>query len=65
MVDHGRGELLGTGVAAQICDHIMVMQHGRIVEHGTAEAVFLSPQEAYTRDLLEAIPGRAHVLATA
>ncbi|MDR9439686.1 MAG: ABC transporter ATP-binding protein [Halomonas sp.] len=52
-------------VAAQICDHIIVMQHGRIVEHGTAEAVFLSPQEAYTRELLEAIPGRAHVLATA
>lgn len=52
-------------VAAQICDHIIVMQHGRIVEHGSAEAVFLSPQEAYTRELLEAIPGRAHVLATA
>ncbi|WP_280553627.1 ABC transporter ATP-binding protein [Halomonas sp. 25-S5] len=52
-------------VAAQICDHIIVMQYGRIVEHGTAEAVFLSPQEAYTRELLEAIPGRAHVLATA
>lgn len=52
-------------VAAQICDHIIVMQHGRIVEHGTSEAVFLSPQEAYTRELLEAIPGRAHVLATA
>ncbi|MDW7747406.1 ABC transporter ATP-binding protein [Halomonas sp.] len=52
-------------VAAQICDHIIVMQHGRIVEHGSAEAVFLSPQEAYTRELLEAIPGRAQVLATA
>ncbi|SEL44189.1 ABC transporter ATP-binding protein [Halomonas daqiaonensis] len=52
-------------VAAQICDHIIVMQHGRIVEHGTAEAVFLSPQETYTRELLKAIPGRAHVLATA
>ncbi|MCL7938747.1 ABC transporter ATP-binding protein [Halomonas sp. ATCH28] len=52
-------------VAAQICDHIIVMQHGRIVEHGSAEAVFLSPQAAYTRELLEAIPGRAHVLATA
>ncbi|WFM72854.1 ABC transporter ATP-binding protein [Halomonas sp. CKK8] len=52
-------------VAAQICDHIIVMQHGRIVEHGSAEAVFLSPREAYTRELLEAIPGRAQVLATA
>ncbi|MCE9684083.1 ABC transporter ATP-binding protein [Halomonas alkalisoli] len=52
-------------VAAQICDYIIVMQHGRIVEQGTAEAVFLSPQEAYTRELLEAIPGRDHELESA
>ncbi|XKH58845.1 ABC transporter ATP-binding protein [Halomonas sediminis] len=51
-------------VAAQICDHIIVMQHGRIVEQGTAEAVFLSPREAYTRELLDAIPGRSQELAS-
>ncbi|WP_043531858.1 ABC transporter ATP-binding protein [Litchfieldella xinjiangensis] len=50
-------------VAAQVCDRIIVMQHGRIVEQGTAQEVFLSPQEAYTRELLDAIPGRAHVAA--
>ncbi|MCG6657235.1 ABC transporter ATP-binding protein [Halomonas campisalis] len=52
-------------VAAQICDRIIVMQHGRIVEQGSAEAVFLSPQEAYTKQLLDAIPGRATELASA
>lgn len=45
-------------VAAQICDRIVVMQHGRIVEQGSAEQIFLAPQAAYTRSLLDAIPGR-------
>ncbi|ALM52004.1 ABC transporter ATP-binding protein [Halomonas huangheensis] len=47
-------------VAAQICDRIIVMQKGRIVEQGLARDVFLNPQDAYTRQLLEAIPGRHH-----
>ncbi|WP_218313793.1 ABC transporter ATP-binding protein [Halomonas sp. 18071143] len=45
-------------VAAQICDRIVVMQHGRIVEQGSAEQIFMAPQAAYTRSLLDAIPGR-------
>ncbi|KAA0013600.1 ABC transporter ATP-binding protein [Billgrantia pellis] len=52
-------------VAAQICDTIIVMQQGRIVEQGTAPEVFLTPHEAYTRQLLDAIPGRAHEPAIA
>ena len=47
-------------VAAQICDRIIVMQKGRIVEQGYAQDVFVDPQQDYTRQLLDAIPGRRH-----
>ena len=46
-------------VAAQICDHVVVMQNGRVVETGPAEQVFTEPQAQYTRALLDSIPGRA------
>ena len=45
-------------VAAQICDDVAVMQHGRIVEQGPAAEVLTHPQQAYTRALLDAAPGR-------
>ncbi|TWA85635.1 peptide/nickel transport system ATP-binding protein [Azospirillum brasilense] len=45
-------------IAAQICDTIAVMQKGRIVEIGPAKEVFGNPQHAYTRTLLDAIPGK-------
>jgi ABC-type dipeptide/oligopeptide/nickel transport system ATPase component len=35
-----------------------VMQRGRIVEQGPAAEVLTNPQQAYTRQLLEAAPGR-------
>ncbi|MCC8957395.1 ABC transporter ATP-binding protein [Bradyrhizobium sp. Pear77] len=45
-------------VAAQICDDVAVMQRGRVVEQGPAAEVLTNPQQAYTRALLEAAPGR-------
>ncbi len=45
-------------VAAQICDSIVVMQQGHIVESGTALDVLTAPSAAYTRSLLNAAPGR-------
>ncbi|MEH2478591.1 peptide/nickel transport system ATP-binding protein [Nitrobacteraceae bacterium AZCC 2146] len=45
-------------VAAQICDDVAVMQHGKVVEQGPAGEVLTNPQQAYTRQLLDAAPGR-------
>ena len=46
-------------VAAQICDDVLVMQNGEVVEHGPAGAVLSDPAHAYTRSLIEAAPGRS------
>ena len=45
-------------VAAQICDMVVVMKAGKVVEAGPTAKVFNNPQADYTRALLEAIPGR-------
>ena len=45
-------------VAANICDTIMVMQSGRVVESGPVEAIFKAPQQEYTQRLFAAVPGR-------
>ncbi|WFU33373.1 ABC transporter ATP-binding protein [Bradyrhizobium brasilense] len=45
-------------IAAEIADRVIVLQKGRIVEEGTTAEVFTAPRQAYTRDLLDAIPGR-------
>lgn len=44
-------------VVRQIADEVVVMQHGKLVEHATTDEVFDHPQKQYTRDLLDAIPG--------
>ncbi len=43
-------------VAAQLCDHVIVMHQGEIVEAGRTADLYASPQHAYTRKLFEAAP---------
>ncbi len=45
-------------VAAQVCDRIAVMRLGKIVEMGPTAALFEQAEHAYTRELLNAVPGK-------
>ena len=40
-----------------VCDEVIVLQHGRIVEQGDPDRLFRDPQHPYTRRLLAAVPG--------
>lgn len=44
------------GVVQNLCDEVVVMKDGRVVEEGPTEKVLLQPQVAYTRRLLSSIP---------
>ncbi|MFJ6541440.1 dipeptide ABC transporter ATP-binding protein [Streptomyces sp. NPDC091385] len=44
------------GVIAGMADRVAVMREGRVVEQGTAEQVYGTPREPYTRELLAAVP---------
>jgi len=46
-------------VVRHVCDRIIVMRKGRIIESGPAEQIYKQPQAEYTRDLIDAIPGLA------
>jgi len=46
------------GLAAAYCDRLLVMEKGNVVEQNTSEALFNSPQKAYTKQLLNATPHR-------
>jgi peptide/nickel transport system ATP-binding protein len=45
-------------VVKLMCDDLLVLQGGRVVEQGPAGPMLRQPRQAYTRALLEAIPGR-------
>lgn len=45
-------------IAKHLCDRIIVMHHGKIVEEAATEQLFADPQHPYTKALLAAIPPR-------
>ncbi|MDX1915058.1 MAG: ATP-binding cassette domain-containing protein [Methylophilus sp.] len=45
-------------VVRHIANDIIVMNKGQVVEQGTVENIYNAPQQAYTQQLLQAIPGR-------
>lgn len=66
--DHGTAIVMIThdlGVVAGLCDEVMVLYGGRVMEHGSAESIFYQPTHPYTIGLLGAVPRideGAHVL---
>jgi len=57
--DFGTGIIIVThniGVAAYMADQLIVMHHGKVVDHGSREEVLNNPTSDYTKKLLEAVP---------
>ncbi len=44
------------GVVARMCDRVVVMRYGEIVESGSIDEIFYNPQHEYTKMLLDAVP---------
>lgn len=39
-----------------MCDHVLVMRSGQVIESNAVETIFRSPTHAYTRELIDAVP---------
>lgn len=44
------------GVVAEMCDRVVVMYAGRVVEHGDVYQIFENPKHPYTKGLLKSVP---------
>src|SRR5699024_10428566 len=44
------------GVVAEVCDRVIVMYAGKVVEKGTVDEIFYNPQHPYTKGLLKSVP---------
>lgn len=44
------------GVVARMCDRVLVMRYGEVVERGSIDDIFYNPQHEYTKMLLDAVP---------
>ena len=45
-------------VIRAVCDRVLVMKNGGIIEEGSTDEVFNSPVDSYTKLLLESRPGK-------
>jgi oligopeptide/dipeptide ABC transporter ATP-binding protein len=50
------------GVVAEVCDRVVVMYAGQVVEQGTVEQIFRDPRHPYTEGLLQSVPRLGHKL---
>jgi peptide/nickel transport system ATP-binding protein len=51
------------GVVGEVCDHVVVMRHGKVREQGPVAQIFANPQDSYTKALLACRPSLENTAA--